>query len=181
MKSLTTRLAERAMSKQEMPQDPLAPMRDAAAAQLGAPVLDAALFTRQSNDAAKRVAGSATFGGPLARMALGKFEQTRAGGLPKHFLLAVTTDDVIALERTLGTRSTDAAGEPGAEVARWRRADLEVSVQEKGYMLNVTLASPSEDEKVECAVTKITATQDFVALLGDASRQTPAQQFPDAG
>jgi hypothetical protein len=180
MKSLTTRLAERAMSKQEMPQDPLAPMREAATAQLGAPVLDAALFTRQSNDAAKRVAGSATFGGPLARMALKKFEQTRAGGLPQHFLLAVTTDEVVALERTLGTRATAPAGEPGAEVARWRRTDLEVRVEDKGYMLNVTLSSPAKDEKVECAVVKITATEDFVALLGDASRQTPAQQFPDA-
>jgi hypothetical protein len=180
MKSLTTRLAERAMSKQEMPQDPLAPMREAAALQLQAPVLDAALFTRQSNDAAKRIAGSATLGGPLARMALGKFEQTQAGNLPKHFLLAVTKDDVVALERTLGMRSTAPAGEPGAEVARWRRAELEVSVQENGYMLNVTLASPTEDDRIECAVTKITATEDFVALLGDATRQTPAQQFPDA-
>jgi hypothetical protein len=178
MKGLKTMLVDRAMAKQEMPQDPLAPMREAATAQLGAPVIDAALFSRQSNDAAGRVAGSATLGGPLARMALRKYEQSQAGGLPEHFLLAVTTDEVIALERKMSVRTRDGIGEPGAEVARWQRADLQVSMKDKGYMLNVTLASPGEDEQVKCSVGKIVATEDFVALLGDPFRETPAQQFP---
>lgn len=180
MKSLNTMLVERAMAKQEMPQDPLAPLREAAAAQLGAPVIDAALFSRQSNDAVGRVAGSATFGGPLARMTLKKYEQSQAGGLPEHFLLAVTADEVVALERKLGgiRRSRDPFGEPGAEVARWRRDDLEVSMQDRGHLLNVTLASPCDGETVKCSIGKIAATEDFVALLADASRQTPAEQFP---
>jgi hypothetical protein len=178
VKSLNTRLVERAMAKQEMPQDPLATMRAAAATQLGSPVVDAALFTRQSSDTATRVAGSATLGGPLARMALKKFEQSKAGGLPAHFLLAVTSDEVVALERKQKATSRDPLGTPGPEVARWRRADLQVSMLDKGHMLNVTLSSSREGEQVQCTVGKITATEDFVALLGDPSRQTPAQQFP---
>lgn len=180
MKSLNTLLVERATAKHEMPQDPLGPQRESAAAQLDVPVIDAALFSRQSNDAATRVAGSATLGGRLARLALKKFEQSRAGGLPEHFLLAVTAEEVVALERKVKMRAWDGVGIPGAEVARWRRADLVVEVQDKGHMLNVTLASPAEDETVRCTVGKITATEDFVALLGDPSRQTRARQFPDA-
>lgn len=180
MRSLKTRLAEQAMAKQDMPEDPLGPSRDAASAQLGGPVIDAALFSRQSNDAAGRVAGSASFGGPLARMAVKKLEQSRAGGLPQHFLLAVTAEHVVALERTIRARSTEPMGTPGPEVARWRRADLEVGMQDKGYLLNVTLSSPSEDETVRCSVGKIAATEDFVALLGDPSRTSPARQWPGA-
>ncbi len=153
-----------------MPADPLGPMRESAAAQLGTPVIDAGMFTRQSSDMAGRVAGSASLGGPLARMALKKYEQSRAGGLPDHFLLAVTADEVVALERKFSMRTTDGVGEPGPEVARWRRTDLQVDVREKGYQLYVTLRSPKEDETVQCAVVKIPATEAFVALLGDPGR-----------
>ena len=177
MKSLNTLLVGRATAKQEMPEDPLAPQRASAAAQLGTPVVDAALFSRQSNDAASRVAGSAALGGPLARLALREVEQSHAGGLPEHFLLAVTATEVVALERKVKMRAWDGVGVPGPEVARWRRADLEVSAQDKGHMLNVTIASPSEGETVHCTVGKMAATVDFVALLGDPSRQTPARQF----
>ncbi|MGI8579882.1 MAG: hypothetical protein ACR2K9_04975 [Solirubrobacteraceae bacterium] len=171
-------LTERATAKQEMPEDPLAPQRESAAAQLGTPVVDAALFSRRVYDTATRIAGSPGLGGPLAQLAVRKFKQTQAGGLPEHFLLAVTADEVVALERKVKMRAWDGVGVPGAEVSRWRRADLEVSVRDRGHLLDVTLASPGEDEQVKCCVGKITATEDFVALLGDPSRQTPARQFP---
>lgn len=178
MKSLSTVLTERATAKYEMPADPLAAQRASATAQLGTPVVDAALFSRRVYDTATRIAGNPTLGGPLAQLAVRKFKQTQAGGLPEHFLLAVTADEVIALERKMKMSTRDGVGEPRAEVARWRRADLEVSVRDRGHLLDVTLTSPSEEEQVKCCVGKITATEDFVALLGDPARQTPAQQFP---
>ena len=101
-----------------------------------------------------------------------KVQETWAGGLPEHFLLAVTSDEVVALERTTTARGWDGIGRVGPEVARWRRADLEVEVRDKGHLLNVTLSSPSEDEQVKCCVVKIAATEGFVALLADPSRQS---------
>ena len=166
MKTLTTRLYDRAMADREMPADPLAAYRASAADQLGQPVIDAALFTRQHSEIADTVTQSTWFGGLLSQLALKKVEQARAGGLPEHFLLAVTENDVIALERKITMSARDGIGEVRDEVARWRRADLEISVKDRGHKLHVTLRSPSEDETVKCSVVKVDATAAFVALLG---------------
>jgi hypothetical protein len=174
MKSLSTALAQRAMAKQEMPADPLAPARASASDELGVEVIDAALFTRQHNEVARRFAGSASFGGPLARMAMKKVEQSRAGGLPEHFLLAITRDEVVALERKVTTGTRDGIGEPRGEVGRWRRADLEVSVKDKGYLLHVTLAPTTGEETVNCSTTKFAASEAFVVLLQSGAANAAA-------
>jgi hypothetical protein len=168
MKALTTMLAQRAA--QPAPAEGLKVWRDAAQAQIAEPVIDACLFSRPASYAANALASHT---GPLAGMLLRKSREVRAGGLPEHFILAVTADDVIALRRTMKARG-GVLGIPGDEVARWKRSDLQVSSSNGGYLLKVTIESPSEGEKVQCTVTSSKLTEDFVALLADRSRSTPA-------
>ena len=124
--------------------------RDAAQAQIDEPVIDAFIFSRPTNYAANVVASHS---GPLAGLLLRKTQEIRAGGLPHHFILAVTADDVIALRRTMKARG-GMLGVPGEEVARWRRSDLHVTWKDGGPVTNVTIESPIEDEKVQCCVGK---------------------------
>jgi hypothetical protein len=168
MKALTTMLAERAAP--DIPADGLEEWRDAAQAQISEPVIDACIFTRPNSYGANQLASHTSV---LATMLLRKSREVRAGGLPEHFVLAVTTDHVIALRRTMKMRGGP-LGIPGEEVARWKRSDLNVSSSNGGYQLKVTIESPSEGEKVQCAVFKNALTQDFVALLADPSRSRPA-------
>ncbi|HEX6713331.1 MAG TPA: hypothetical protein VF066_08095 [Thermoleophilaceae bacterium] len=168
MKALTTMLAQRAAGP--APAEGLKEWRDAAQAQIAETVIDACLFSRPTSYGANQLASHS---GLLAGMLLRKSREVRAGGLPEHFLLAVTPDDVIALRRTMKMRGGP-LGAPGEEVARWKRSDLRVSSSNGGYMLKVTIESPSEDEKVQCTVFANGLTQDFVALLADPARSTPA-------
>jgi hypothetical protein len=108
-----------------------------------------------------------------ATMLLRKSREMRAGGLPEHFILAVTDENVIVLRRTMKARGGP-LGQPGEEVARWRRSDLKVSSSNGGYLLKVTLESPSENEKVQASVGSSPLSESFVALLGDPSRSSPA-------
>jgi hypothetical protein len=168
MKALTTMLAQRAA--QPASEEGLKVWRDAAQAQMSEPVIDALLFSRPASYGANAVAAHT---GPLVGMLLRKSREVRAGGLPQHFILAVTADDVVALQRAMTARGGP-TGAPGAEVARWKRSDLVVSSSNGGYLTKVTIESPSESEKVQCTVTASALTQDFVALLQDPSRSTPA-------
>jgi hypothetical protein len=168
MKALTTMLAQRAA--QPAPAEGLKVWRDAAQAQVDDPVIDACLFSRPASYGASTLASHT---GGLATMLLRKSREIRAGGLPEHFILAVTADEVIALRRTMKARG-GTLGEPGEEVARWRRSDLNVSSRNGGYLLKVTLESPSEDEKVQCTVGSSPLSESFVALLADPARSTAA-------
>src|SRR2546430_15831150 len=98
MKALTTMLAERAMSKMEQPADGLKEWRDAAQAQITEPVVDATLFSRPSSYASGVVASHS---GPFVGILLRKSQKIRAGGLPQHFLVAVTEHEVVVLERKM--------------------------------------------------------------------------------
>ena len=168
MKALTTKLYERAAKP--APAEGLKLWRDAAQAQIDEPVIDACLFSRPYSYGGSQVASHA---GGLATMLLRKSREMRAGGLPEHFVLAVTADEVIALRRTMKTRGGP-LGVPGEEVARWKRSDLKVSSSNGGYLLKVTIESPSEDEKVQCTVGSSPLSESFVDLLGNPSRTTPA-------
>ncbi len=170
MKAPTTLLAERAMAKQPVLEDPLASCREAAIPLVADAVVDACTFSRPSNQAARMVSSRM---GLITRQLYKKTQEMRAGGLPEHFLLVVTRDELIALEQKPIMRRGGGM-ETGAEVARWRRADLTVSSSPAGYLINVTLVSPGEDEQVKCCVGKSTVTEDFVRLLGDPTRQTRA-------
>jgi hypothetical protein len=168
MKALTTVLFERAAKP--APDEGLKLWRDAAQAQIDEPVIDACLFSRRASHGATLLASHT---GGLATMLLKKSREIRAGGLPEHFILAVTGDEVIALRRTMKARG-GSTGVPGEEVARWKRSDLRVSSSNGGYLINVTIESPSEDEKVQAAVGMSPLSESFVALLADPSRTTPA-------
>jgi hypothetical protein len=169
MKALTTKLYERAAAKQA-PAEGLQVWREAAQAQIDEPVIDACLFTRPYSYGASQLASHT---GGLATMLLKKSREVRAGGLPEHFILAVTADDVIALRRTMKMRGGQ-TGVPGEEVARWKRSDLKVSSSNGGYVLKVTIESPSEGERVQCSVGMSPLSESFVDLLGNPARTTPA-------
>jgi hypothetical protein len=101
-------------------------------------------------------------------MLLRKSREIRAGGLPEHFILAVTAHEVIALERKM-KMGRDQLGQPGPEVARWNRSDLKVTWRDGGYLYKVTLESLSEGEKVEISVGKSPLSESFLELLADPS------------
>jgi hypothetical protein len=168
MKSLTTMLADRAAT--DAPADGLKAWRDAAQAQIGEPVIDACIFSRPTSYGANALASHS---GPLVGMLLRKSREIRAGGLPPHFVLAVTAEDVVALRRTMKARGGP-LGEPGEEVARWRREDLEVSWRGAGYLLTVTLVARSSGEQVECCVGNSPLSVSFLELLADPARLGPA-------
>jgi hypothetical protein len=169
MKALTTKLFERAMAGREAPEEGLKMWRDAAQAQIDEPVIDACIFARPYSYGASTLAGHT---GVLGSMLLRKSREIRAGGLPEHFILAVTADKVIALKRTM--KAGDPVGQPGPEVARWNRSDLKVTWRDGGYLYKVTLESPSEGEKVESSVGKSPLSESFLELLADASLKQAA-------
>lgn len=169
MNALTTMLAERAA--RPAPAEGLKAWREAAQAQIEERVIDACIFSRPSNYTANALASHS---GPLAGMILRKSREIRAGGLPEHFILAVTAEQVIALRRNMKARRGELLGEPGEEVARWRRSDLTVTWKGAGYLYNVTIESPSESEKVQCCVAKSPLSESFLGLLCDASRDQAA-------
>lgn len=159
MKALTTVLAERAMANMDEPEDGLGAWREAAEEQLGEPVLDACLLTRPTSYAGNAMASHS---GPLVGMLLRKSREIRSGGLPPHFLLAVTADEVVVLERVMKARG-GALGRPGAEIARWRRDDLSVSWKPFGFLLKVTIVAGGEQH--ECSATKHRLVEQFLARM----------------
>ena len=161
MKSLTTMLAQRAAPA--APAEGLKMWRDAAQAQIDEPVIDACIFSRPASYGASALASHT---GGLGVMLLRKSREIRAGGLPEHFILAVTGDEVIALGRKMKARGGP-TGEPGEEVARWKRSDVAVTWRSAGYLLNVLIESPSEGEKVKCSVANSPLSESFLALLAD--------------
>jgi hypothetical protein len=161
MKAPTTMLAERAMAQMEQPADGLKEWRDAAQAQITEPVIDACLFSRPANYAANVVASHS---GPIVGILLRKSRKIRSGGLPEHFMLAVTADEVVALERRMTVRGGP-VGKPGSEVARWKRSDVGVTWTPWGYKLKVTIVV--EGEVYKTSVVKHPLSESFLRLLSD--------------
>jgi hypothetical protein len=168
MKALTTRLAERAMQKMEQPADGLKELRDAAQAQITEPVVDACLFSRPTSYAGNTVA---THFGPIAGALLRKSREIRAGGLPQHFLLAVTAEEVIVLERVITSRGGP-IGKPGSEVARWNRCDVGVTWTPFGFLLKVAIVV--NDECYQCSLVKQPLNESFLRLLSDPDNMSAA-------
>ena len=161
MKALTTMLAERAMSQMEQPADGLKDWRDAAQAQITETVIDASLFSRPASYGANVVASHS---GPIVGLLLRQSRKIRAGGLPPHFVLAVTEDQVVALERKMTARG-GSTGKPGGEVARWKRSDVGVTWRLSGYLLKVTLVA--ESEVYQCQIVNHPLNEAFLRLLSD--------------
>lgn len=168
MKALTTMLAERAMSKMEQPADGLKEWRDAAQAQITEPVVDATLFSRPSSYASGVVASHS---GPFVGILLRKSQKIRAGGLPQHFLVAVTEHEVVVLERKM-TATGGTMGKPGGELVRWQRSEVGVTWTTSGYLLKVTVVAAGEVYK--CQVVKHPLNESFLRLLSDPENMRAA-------
>ena len=169
-KAPTTFLVERAMAKQEAPKDGLKLWRDAAQEQLDVPVIDACLFSRPSNQGLNIAARQA---GLVGTMMKNQGQKARADGFPQHFLVAVTADEVVVFERKIGARG-GTTGKPGPEIARWKRAGLDVAWKESGYLYNTTIVAPETGNNVQCCVAKSPLSESFLQLLADPARTTPA-------
>jgi len=141
--------------------------KDAVQPHVDEPVIAACLFSRQGL-MSEKFAGKF---GALAYAGAKKRSQMRAGGLPQHFILAVTGKRVYAYETKIGMRNATGAGDVRDEVARWDRDALRVSyAPEKstgGLTLKVTIESPGEDEAVQCSVGKHPLSEEFLRLLSD--------------
>jgi hypothetical protein len=98
---------------------------------------------------------------PLAAIVARTIGKKRAGGLPNQFVLALTPTKVHALKcRPSGTKA-----KVGEELAVWDRAGLRVGVRDAAVNVEVTLESPSEDEKVVCSTGKDATSREFLELL----------------
>jgi hypothetical protein len=126
----------------------------------GAPVLAYSVFYRSGSFgamAAQRVS-------PLAASAIKLIGKKKAGGLPPHFILAVTADKVHAYKYKQ-SRSDIKVGD---EVAVWDRSALRVSARETAMTMRVTIESPAEGERVQCDTGKAEITDRFLAEVGAA-------------
>jgi hypothetical protein len=169
MKAPTTFLANRAMAKQPPNTEGLKVWRDATQPQVAEPLVDACLFSRPSNYA--KSLGARQFG-MLGTAMRKQSQKMQAGGLPQHFVLAVTATEVVVLERVLGGR--DPVGKAGPELARWSRATLDVSWKGSTYLYNVTIVTPDWPETVQCCVGQSPLAESFLQLLADPTRMTAA-------
>jgi hypothetical protein len=168
MQTLTRTRDSQRTTEQDVPAEGFKAWRDAAQAELSDPVIEACIFNRPSSETGNRVAAHL---GWISQLLLSKHRQMRAGGLPEHFILAVTSDEVIALERKMRMFGPP-IGTPGAEVARWKRSSLHVVSRHAGRLTQVTLTSADEGEKVECCVGTHVLSDRFIALLADPTRET---------
>ena len=136
--------------------------RDLAAARLDEPVLAACPMTRRGMMSVK-TAGHFGF---LARLATKKAYEHRAGGLPEHFVVAVTPTHVHAFSAPIKMRSPNSR-ELKEELGVWDRSDVSASWKKGGpYMLDVTLVAGGETYNVR--VGDAEASTAFLELLGEA-------------
>jgi len=83
-------------------------------------------------------------GGGLVYAAVSLERKKKAGGLPDKVLLALTPDNLYAYKLKTGRKGYTAE----KEVARWQRAGLRISSEQKMGLTNLTIESPAEGEKV---------------------------------
>jgi hypothetical protein len=142
--------------------------KDAVQPYIDEPVIAACAFTR-GGFTASLIASK--LGGGLPYLMAKKVSEVRAGGLPEHFIIAVTAGRVYAIERKVRS-GRDLIGEIRREVARWDRDGLRTSYKPDstvgGMLLNVTIESPSEGETVHCSVGNSPLSQEFLNLLAGA-------------
>ena len=138
--------------------DELADITARISAHIGEPLIAACPFSRRGQMTQK----FASKFGALAYLSARQHAKSKAGGLPEHFYLAVTDEDVRAIGYKLGMTGKEPLGE---EVAVWRRDALEVEARPSSLWIDVTLGSPSEGERVDCRVGSAPASQAFVELL----------------
>ena len=129
------------------------------------PVLDAAPFNRRGLYTNKLLG---RFG--FVPYLLGRAHaKAQAGGLPDHFMLAVTPTKVRVLEYKAHGRMRDRY-EVGEELAAWDRDAIRVS-WENGppYQTDVTIEGPAEGETVLCRCGRTSWSETFLELVANPS------------
>jgi hypothetical protein len=127
-------------------------------ARTGAPVLAFSTFYRTGSWGQMGVEHVS----PLARSAMKMIGKRKAGGLPPHFILALTADRLYAFKYKPRRDQI----EVGDEVASWDRAAITASVEETTLTMRVTIGSPADGAKVVCDTGKADITDRFLAQLG---------------
>lgn len=118
---------------------------------------------------------AAKMGGGLAYAAISLARKKKAGGLPQQVLLAVTPDNLYAFKCKVSRHGYQA----DKEVARWQRAGLRISSQQKMGLTNLTIESPAEEEKVTLVpigVKDDPVNLQVIALLEGAHRASVAER-----
>lgn len=97
----------------------------------------------------------------LARM----FAKKQAGGLPQSFIVAITPTKIRAFAYKAHGRTRDRF-EIGDELAVWERSDVAVS-WEPGppFQIDVTIESPSEDERVLCRCGQGSSSEEALRMM----------------
>ena len=134
--------------------------RDLAAARIDEQVLAACPMTQRGMMSVK-AAGHFGF---IARFATKKAYQQRAGGLPEHFVVAVTPTRVHAFAAPIKMRSPNSR-ELREEIGAWDRSAVSATWKKGGpYMLDVTLVAGGDTYNVR--VGDAEASRAFLELLG---------------
>jgi hypothetical protein len=99
---------------------------------------------------------------PLAKSAMKLIGKRKAGGLPPHFILALTADRLYAL----AYKPRRDVIEVGDEVASWDRAAISARVAETTLTMRLTISSRADGSKTVCDTGKAEITDHFLAQLG---------------
>jgi hypothetical protein len=99
----------------------------------------------------------------LAKTAVKLWGRKKAGGLPPHFILAITEDRLHAFKY----KARRDVIEVQEEVAVWDRSAIRASAQETSLTMRLTIESPDGDSMV-CDSSKADITSRFLGCLGAA-------------
>jgi hypothetical protein len=124
----------------------------------GAPALAFSTFYRSGSWGAM----GAQHLSPLAASAIKFLGKRKAGGLPAHFILAVTADRIYAFSYKARRHGIQV----GDELAVWQRSGIRVSAEETAMTVRLTIESPSDGSKMVCDTGKAAITESFMTLLG---------------
>lgn len=114
----------------------------------------------------QKLAGRAGF---LTWLLARAYAKKQAGGLPQHFMAAITPTKVRAFQYKAHGRMRDRY-EIGEEVAVWDRDGLSVSWQAgPPYAFDVEIQSPAEEEKVLCRCGKGESSERALRMMADPS------------
>jgi hypothetical protein len=126
----------------------------------GAPVLAYSTFYRTGSWGQMGMARVS----PLAKSAMKLIGKRKAGGLPPHFILAITEDKLHAFKY----KARRDVIEVEDEVAVWDRSAIRASAQETSLTMRLTIESPPDGASVVCDSSKADITSRFLATLGAA-------------
>jgi hypothetical protein len=125
----------------------------------GAPVLAYSTFYRTGSWGQLGLAHVS----PLAKTAVKLIGKKKSGGLPPHFILAVTEDKLYAFKYKARRDVIEVQEEVGA----WDRSAIRVSAQETSLTMRLTIR-PADGAAIVCDSSKADITSQLLSRLGAA-------------